>query len=388
MALRPERHLLEEVGTGQDAHGVARVGARVLRPRRIGPGTYDLRAEGIAPWPRYLPPGLGEQRHHDHSGAQCSEAEHGEGRGRVGRPRRHRPQTCSPERAPARRTALLPPQLPDLLGTSPGRGAPERREYAGRAPGHGIAHLGTLGRVLLGPHRLLPADLRGTHGGDGPAPLRTGVRAHRRPLLGRRHRPGSRTHARLPLPRVVPRRNGTGRHGRRALTAGAGSAPARPGRQVRLAGAQPSSETGVLSCPPQRAVATGRVGVSRLYERLDQTSRALRYGQVAAQARRRAVPARGRPHHAARDCPGGLEPSGSAAGAGRALYCHQNTVRYRMHRLEEFLPPCSAPRLSGVRPEGADRRQGGAKPYVAGVNSARTVVVARSRSQAWARSLS
>lgn len=49
VALRPERHLLEELGTGQDGHGVARVGARVLRPRRIGPGTYDLRAEGIAP---------------------------------------------------------------------------------------------------------------------------------------------------------------------------------------------------------------------------------------------------------------------------------------------------------------------------------------------------
>ncbi|MFE2439426.1 helix-turn-helix domain-containing protein [Streptomyces sp. NPDC059409] len=32
-----------------------------------------------------------------------------------------------------------------------------------------------------------------------------------------------------------------------------------------------------------------------------------------------------------------LEASGSAAEAGRALYRHQNTVRYRMHRLEEFL---------------------------------------------------
>ncbi|GAA2065420.1 hypothetical protein GCM10009801_10740 [Streptomyces albiaxialis] len=32
-----------------------------------------------------------------------------------------------------------------------------------------------------------------------------------------------------------------------------------------------------------------------------------------------------------------LEAHGSAAEAGRALYCHQNTVRYRMHRLEEFL---------------------------------------------------
>lgn len=30
-----------------------------------------------------------------------------------------------------------------------------------------------------------------------------------------------------------------------------------------------------------------------------------------------------------------LEASGSAAGAGRILYCHENTVRYRMRRIEE-----------------------------------------------------
>ncbi|MFB6752481.1 PucR family transcriptional regulator [Streptomyces sp. NPDC056353] len=146
--------------------------------------------------------------------------------------------------------------------------------------------------------------------------------------------------------------------------------------------AQPSSETGVLSCPPQRpvpqvldavrAVATGRVGVSPLYERLDQTSRALRYAQVAAQS----LPPGTTAVRQLDDTPltelvmnnlettqravhrilGGvlslpeddrttllatarawLEASGSAAEAGRALYCHQNTVRYRMHRLEEFL---------------------------------------------------
>ncbi|MFF5422383.1 helix-turn-helix domain-containing protein, partial [Streptomyces misionensis] len=34
---------------------------------------------------------------------------------------------------------------------------------------------------------------------------------------------------------------------------------------------------------------------------------------------------------------GWLEAHGSAAEAGRRLFCHQNTVRYRMHRLEEFL---------------------------------------------------
>lgn len=134
--------------------------------------------------------------------------------------------------------------------------------------------------------------------------------------------------------------------------------------------AHPSSETGVLSCPQRqpverildavRAVATGRVGVSPLYDRLDQTSRALRYAQVAAQSLS--------PGSAAvrqlDDTPltelvmhnldttllatarAWLGAHGSAAEAGRALYCHQNTVRYRMHRLEEFLRgPLDDPRI-------------------------------------------
>jgi hypothetical protein len=146
--------------------------------------------------------------------------------------------------------------------------------------------------------------------------------------------------------------------------------------------AQPGSETGVLCCPRRRpveeildavrAVAIGRVGVSPLYERLDQTRRALRYAHVAAES----LPPGTAAVRQLDDTPltelvmnnlettqravhrilGGvlslpdndrttllatarawLEAHGSAAEAGRALYCHQNTVRYRMHRLEEFL---------------------------------------------------
>ncbi|MGA5065590.1 PucR family transcriptional regulator [Streptomyces exfoliatus] len=166
--------------------------------------------------------------------------------------------------------------------------------------------------------------------------------------------------------------------------------PPLPGLDARLraldAGsawrAQPGSETGVLSCPQRqpverildtvRAVATSRVGVSPVYDRLDQTGRALRYAQVALES----LPPGAAAVRQLDDTPltelvmnnlettqravnrilGGvlslpeddrttllataqawLEAHGSAAEAGRALYCHQNTVRYRMHRLEEFL---------------------------------------------------
>ncbi|MFI7012362.1 PucR family transcriptional regulator [Streptomyces sp. NPDC050145] len=142
------------------------------------------------------------------------------------------------------------------------------------------------------------------------------------------------------------------------------------------------SETGVLSCPPRlpvdqaldavRAVATSPVGISPVYDRLDQTNRALRYAQVAAESLPVGAPAVRQledtpftelvmnnlesTQRAVRRVLGGvlslpeedrttllatarawLEAHGSAAEAGRALYCHQNTVRYRMHRLEEFL---------------------------------------------------
>ncbi|MEV8069140.1 helix-turn-helix domain-containing protein [Streptomyces sp. NPDC085995] len=146
--------------------------------------------------------------------------------------------------------------------------------------------------------------------------------------------------------------------------------------------AQPGFELGVLSCPRRRSVepvldavraaATGRVGVSPVYDRLDQTSRALRYAHVALES----LPPGAAAVRQLDDTPltelvmnnlettqravhrilGGvlslpdddrttllatarawLEAHGSAADAGRALYCHANTVRYRMHRLEEFL---------------------------------------------------
>ncbi|MGA5817611.1 PucR family transcriptional regulator [Kitasatospora sp. NPDC094028] len=147
--------------------------------------------------------------------------------------------------------------------------------------------------------------------------------------------------------------------------------------------AQPGHEMGVLSCPSRRALpqvldavraaATGRVGVSPAYDRLDQTPRALRYAQVALES----LPADGAAsvrqlddtpltelvmtnlettRRAVNRILGGvlslpendrttllatarawLDARGSAAEASRALYCHQNTVRYRMHRLEEYL---------------------------------------------------
>ncbi|MDI3405372.1 PucR family transcriptional regulator [Streptomyces cavernicola] len=146
--------------------------------------------------------------------------------------------------------------------------------------------------------------------------------------------------------------------------------------------AQRGSETGVLSCPQRRpleeildavrASATSRVGVSPLYDRLDRTGRALRYAQVAAESLPPGAPAVRQlddtpltelvmnnletTQRAVQRILGGvlslpeedrttllatarawLEAHGSAAEAGRMLYCHQNTVRYRMHRLEEFL---------------------------------------------------
>ncbi|GHF79726.1 PucR family transcriptional regulator [Streptomyces filamentosus] len=175
--------------------------------------------------------------------------------------------------------------------------------------------------------------------------------------------------------------------------------PPLPGLESRLRAvdvssawrAQPGSETGVLSCPQRgrvdavleavRSVATSRVGVSPVYERLDRTGHALRYAQVAAES----LPPGAVAVRQLDDTPltelvmnnlettqravhrilGGvlslpeedrttllatarawLEAHGSATEAGRALYCHPNTVRYRMHRLEEFLRgPLEDPRI-------------------------------------------
>ncbi|WP_370111952.1 PucR family transcriptional regulator [Streptacidiphilus sp. MAP12-33] len=146
--------------------------------------------------------------------------------------------------------------------------------------------------------------------------------------------------------------------------------------------AEPGHEIGVLSLPARgaagpvldavRAAAGGRVGVSPAYTRLDQTPRSLRYAQVALES----LPAGTSGVRQLEDTPltemvmnnlettrravnrilGGvlslpendrttllatarawLEAHGSAAEAARALYCHENTVRYRMRRLEEYL---------------------------------------------------
>ncbi|MCF2528975.1 PucR family transcriptional regulator [Yinghuangia soli] len=156
--------------------------------------------------------------------------------------------------------------------------------------------------------------------------------------------------------------------------------------------AQPGHELGVLSCPNRKSAAgaldvlgaavSGRVGVSPVYERLDQTPRALRYAQVALESlpegacairqlddtpltemvmnnletTRRAVNRilggvlslpeadRGTLLATARAW---IEAHGSAADAARALHCHQNTVRYRMHRLEEYLRgPLNDPKIA------------------------------------------
>ncbi|WTZ44750.1 helix-turn-helix domain-containing protein [Streptomyces sp. NBC_01390] len=146
--------------------------------------------------------------------------------------------------------------------------------------------------------------------------------------------------------------------------------------------AQPGHEMGVLSCPTRqaaqhvlevvRATATGRVGVSPAYLQLDQTPRALRYAQVALESLPVGAPAVRQlddtpltemvmtnletTRRAVNRILGGvlslpetdrttllatarawLDAHGSAAEASHALYCHQNTVRYRMRRLEEYL---------------------------------------------------
>ncbi|MEY9872528.1 hypothetical protein ABH931_002004 [Streptacidiphilus sp. MAP12-33] len=145
--------------------------------------------------------------------------------------------------------------------------------------------------------------------------------------------------------------------------------------------AQPGHEIAVLSLPAQPtafaleaigACATGRVGVSPVYHQLDHTGRALRYAQVALESLPPAAPgvrqlddtpltelvmtnldttrrAVNRVLGGLLSLPeaerttllatarGWLAARGSAAEAAKGLYCHENTVRYRMRRLEEFL---------------------------------------------------
>ena len=145
--------------------------------------------------------------------------------------------------------------------------------------------------------------------------------------------------------------------------------------------AEPDYDIGVVSYGTRRSVKeilaaisddVGRIGVSPPYARLDQTPRATRFALVALEA----LPAGTAGVNQLADTPlaelmiGNLETTrgfvyrvlgpvlrlpdddrgiylttaqawldarGSAAEAGRALYCHENTVRYRMRRLEEHL---------------------------------------------------
>jgi DNA-directed RNA polymerase specialized sigma24 family protein len=175
-----------------------------------------------------------------------------------------------------------------------------------------------------------------------------------------------------------------------AAETAAGGEPPMPGLEARCRAiglgsawrAQPGYELGVLSCPRRqaaehaldaiRAAATGRVGVSPAYDRLDQTSRALRYAHVALESLAPGTAAVRQlddtpltelvmnnletTQRAVHRILGGvlslpdddrttllatarawLHGHGSATETGKALYCHPNTVRYRMHRLEEFL---------------------------------------------------
>ncbi|MEU9856200.1 helix-turn-helix domain-containing protein [Streptomyces sp. NPDC047974] len=166
--------------------------------------------------------------------------------------------------------------------------------------------------------------------------------------------------------------------------------PPLPGLQHRLRALdvgsawrpQPGCEVGILSLPARgkvsavldalRATATARVGLSPLYLTLDHTRHSLRYAQVALDSlppdgiglrqlddtpltdlvlanldsTRRAVnrvlggllclPDNERTTLLA-TAPAWLGAHGSATDAAEALYCHPNTVRYRMRRLEEHL---------------------------------------------------
>jgi hypothetical protein len=145
---------------------------------------------------------------------------------------------------------------------------------------------------------------------------------------------------------------------------------------------RPDYEVGVLSCGRRRPVdaiveavhdaVTVRAGISPAYTRLDQTPRAMRFAQVALESlppgvtgvrqlddtplgeliltsldttRRMvhrvlggvlALPEEDR-STLVTTAEAWLDARGSAAEAGRILSCHQNTVRYRMRRLEGYL---------------------------------------------------
>lgn len=146
--------------------------------------------------------------------------------------------------------------------------------------------------------------------------------------------------------------------------------------------ANPERQIGVFSCGQREtgvalADALGshvvhRVGISPMYDRLDRTQLAARYAQIALET----IPAGHAEVHRLADDPlselvisnlgaarrmvqrvlGGvltlssedrklllttaqawIDADGSAEAAGRVLYCHKNTVRHRMHRLEDHI---------------------------------------------------
>lgn len=166
--------------------------------------------------------------------------------------------------------------------------------------------------------------------------------------------------------------------------------PAFPGLEGRLATldvasawrVQPGEEIGLLSYGRRRTAddvreavagcATGRVGLSPEFTRLDQTPCALRFARVALETvAADAVDVRQLADSALGELVMGnldatrafvqrvlgavlalpdddrdtlittagawVDSGGSAAEAARILFCHQNTVRYRMRRLEEHL---------------------------------------------------
>lgn len=172
-----------------------------------------------------------------------------------------------------------------------------------------------------------------------------------------------------------------------ASSIGAEALPALEGRLGRMDVTsawryRPDYEVGVLSCGRRRPVdavveavrnvAAVRAGISPAYTRLDQTPRAMRFAQAALES----LPPGGTGARQLDDTPLGelfvtsldttrrlvhrvlggvlglpeddrsmllttaeawLDARGSAAEAGRILSCHQNTVRYRMRRLEGYL---------------------------------------------------
>jgi hypothetical protein len=146
--------------------------------------------------------------------------------------------------------------------------------------------------------------------------------------------------------------------------------------------AEPDHDLGIVSYGTRRPiseilaaigeVAQGRIGVSPPFSRLDQTPRATRFALVALEA----LPAGTAGVNQVEDTPlaelmignldttrrfvhrvlgtvlrlpdddrgvylttaqAWLDARGSAVEAGKILYCHENTVRYRMRRLEEHL---------------------------------------------------